>query len=324
MKVSSKSLSAKTLNNRLKKDAIVLKHKLQRLEDQWSTQRKSLLIDSLLREYLVNPIYTINDCGIQYVIDGVQRLSTIRDFFDDKFRLSKNLESVEINGNLYEIAGKKYSKLDDEVKDELDSAQIQIHEITEYTEKDVREMFSRLNGGKALNATQQFTPLYSDELGDVIASISALPFFEARLTPAQLKSSVDQSVVLETLMLCEASKDYDFSSFSKKAKIAFIEYYNDNINQNKISLITESVVKLDNILPVDTKIPKTTLPFLCYSSYRVLKDKKGYDKFATKVKEFLDGYDSNEEYKASLSNGTSSSESVKARFTYWRNMLHSL
>ena len=54
MKVSSKSLSAKTLNNRLKKDAIVLKHKLQRLEDQWSTQRKSLLIDSLLREYLVN------------------------------------------------------------------------------------------------------------------------------------------------------------------------------------------------------------------------------------------------------------------------------
>lgn len=323
MKVSSKNIACKTLVSRIEKNNILLKHKLQRPEGQWSTRTQSLLIDTLLRGYLTNPVFTVIDNSVQYAIDGVQRLSTLRRFFNDEFKLSKGLEPVFINGTEYEISGKKYSKLDEDLKDELESSQILVYEITDYTDKDIRELFSRLNGGKSLNSTQQFTPLYSDELGDIIADLTSLPFFEERLSPAQLKSSVDQSVVLETLMLCEASKEYDFVSFSKKSKMAFIEYYNDKINLDKINLIKDSINKLDNIL-TDAKIPKTTLPFLCYSSYRVLKDKKGYDKFAKKVNEFLDGYENNEEYKASLSNGTSSGESVKSRFNYWRNIVHSL
>ena len=323
MKISSKNIATKTLVNRLKKNQINLKHKLQRKEGQWSTKTKSLLIDTLLRGYPTNPVFTVIDDGIQSAIDGVQRLSTLKRFFNDEFKLSKGLEPVIINGVEYKISGKKYSKLEDELKDELDSAQILVYEIIEYTAKDIRELFSRLNGGKPLNSAQQFTPLYSDELGDIIADLTNLPFFEARLSPAQLRSSVDQSVVLETLMLCEASRDYDFVSFSKKSKMTFIEYYNDKINLDKINLIKESIIKLDDILP-DTKITKTTLPFLCYASYRALKDKRGYDKFAAKVNEFLDGYETNEEYKASLSNGTSSSESVKFRFEYWRKIMHSL
>lgn len=33
------------------------------------------------------------------IIDGVQRLSTIRDYLDNKFTLSKDLEPVTVNGN---------------------------------------------------------------------------------------------------------------------------------------------------------------------------------------------------------------------------------
>lgn len=59
-------------------------------------------------------------------------------------------------------------------------------------------------------------------------------------------------------------------------------------------------------------------------SYRALKDKCGYEKFATKVKTFIDTYDDNTEYKEYLSNGTSSTESVQGRFKYWRNIMHAL
>ena len=202
MKVNVKGIPAKTLISRLKKEQINLEHRLQRKEGQWSTKTQSLLIDTLLRGYLINPVFTVVDNDKQFVIDGVQRLSTLRRFYNYEFRLSRDLDSVVVNGEEYKIAGKKYSKLDENLKDELDTAQIQVYEISDYTDKDIREMFSRLNSGKSLNSTQQFTPLYSDELGDIIANLSSLPFFEARLTPAQLKSSVDQSVVLETLMLC--------------------------------------------------------------------------------------------------------------------------
>lgn len=326
MKISRENKPAKTLVNKLKKKDISLKHKLQRREGCWNRGAKALLIDSLIRGYLVNPIYMIEETDSenqkkQYVIDGVQRLSTLRSYCDDEFPLSKDLEPVVIRETEYQIAGKKYSSLDDAVRDELDGAQITTYEITEYTDKDVREMFRRLNSGKGLNTSQKLTPDMSDELSDAISEITSLPFFEKRLSGAQLNSSVDQAIALEILMLCATTKDNEFTSFTGKDRKNFIKYYNDKVESDKISLIKDAVNKLDASLEDEVKIPKTSISVLCYASYRMLKDKKSYEKFALKVVEFITDYDNNTEYKDKLSNGTNSSEAVKYRFAYWRNIL---
>ena len=42
------------------------------------------------------------------------------------------------------------------------------------------------------------------------------------------------------------------------------------------------------------------------------------------VNNFLENYDSNDEYKAFTQQGTSSSESVKGRLEYWRNIIREL
>lgn len=231
MKVSRENCPVKPLIGKMKREKIVLKHKLQRRESVWSNPNKSLLIDSLLRGYIVPPVYTISEDGVQYVIDGVQRLSTLKGFYNDEFAISKKAEPVIIEGTEYNIAGLKFSKLDQVVKDELDSSAITVYEITEYTDKDVREMFRRLNSGKPLNTSQKLTPDMSDEFSNAIFDIVSLPFFEKRLTSAQLKSSVDQSIALETLMLCSTNKDNDFASFRGKDKENFIKFYNDKVEQ---------------------------------------------------------------------------------------------
>ena len=115
MKVSSPNKPVQTIINKIKREAIIFKHKLQRREGVWNKSQKSLLIDSLLRGYLINPSYTVIENGKQYVIDGVQRLSTIADYVEDKFSLSKDLEPIVLDGEIYEIAGKKFSKLDEKV-----------------------------------------------------------------------------------------------------------------------------------------------------------------------------------------------------------------
>lgn len=323
MKVSSSNKPLQPLMNKVKREKIVFTHRLQRREGAWSTKVKSLLIDSLLRGYPVNPVYTIVE-EKQAVIDGVQRLSTCYNYMNDGFALSKNLEPVEIDGNLYEIAGKKFSKLDDVVKDALSSAQIQVYEITEYTDKEIRTMFSRLNGGKALNSVQKMTPEMSDDLSNTIFDIVSHPFFAKVLTPAQLKSSVDQSIALEILMLSEVSNEYDFGSFSRKDKEKFILYYNDKVNANKVKMIKQGLDKLDEIFDENVKIPKTSVSFVIYIYYRCIKDKKSISKLTDIVKTFLDEYDSNEEYKAFIQQGTSSGESVKTRLQYWRNIIREL
>lgn len=323
MKVSGSNKALQTLTNKIKRGNIIFTHKLQRREGVWNRSQRSLLIDSLLRGYPVNPIYTIID-DKQAVIDGVQRLSTCNDFINDGFALSKNLESIEIDGNVYEIAGRKFSKLDDIVKDELMSAQIQVYEITEYTDKEVREMFRRLNAGKPLNTVQKLTPDMSDELSNIVFDITSHPFFEKVLTPAQLKSSVDQSIALEILMLSEMSNEYDFGSFSRSDKQKFVQYYNDKVNTGKVELIKQALNKLDEAFDENIKIPKTSVSFICYSCYRVIKDKKSVSRFIEIVNDFLENYDNNEEYKSTLSEGTTSSESVKFRMNYWRNIIRTM
>ena len=288
MNIASKNKPVQTIFNQIKRGNIVLTHKLQRREGAWNKQQKSLLVDSLLRGYAVNPTYTVIEANVHSVIDGVQRFSTLVGFMNDEFSLSKNLQPVKIGNDSYEIAGKKFSKLDDPVKDELSSAQIQVYEITEYTDKDIREMFRRLNSGKPLNTVQKMTPDMSDELCAAVSCIIEHPFFEKVLTGAQLKSSVDMAIALEVLMLSEMSNEYDFGSFSR------------------------------------TEIPKTSISMIIYGMYRILKDNKSTEKYIAAVKDFLENYDSNEAYIKFTKEGTSHAENVKGRLDYFRNMVKNI
>lgn len=324
MKVSSGNKPVQTLTNKVKRGNIVLKHKLQRREGVWNKETKSLLIDSLLRGYIVNPIHTISESNKQYVIDGVQRLSTLSSFLNDEFALSKNLKPVEIENESYEISGKKFSKLDEPVADALNSAQIQVYEITEYTDKDVREMFSRLNSGKPLNTSQKLTPNMSDYMSDAIVDIVSHTFFEKVLTPAQFKSSVDQAIAMEVLMLCATTEGYEIASFSRKDKEKFIEQHNYDQQDEKVALIKQALDKLDENFDDDVKIPKTSLSFIIFAVCRVIKEKKGMAKAMDAIKDFLDNYDSNEEYKGYITQGTSGSESINNRLQFWRNIVKTL
>ena len=324
MKVSSPNKPVQTITNKIKRGEISFKHKLQRPEGVWNKPQKSLLIDSLIRGYLINPTYTGIEDKKQYVIDGVQRLSTIYSYINDEFALSRGLDPVEIDGEMYEISGKRFSKLDEKLQDEFKSAQVCICEITEYTDKDVREMFRRINSGKALNSMQKLTPDMSDELSLTMSKIIAHPFIQKNLTDAQLKSSVDLSIALETLMLSEMSAEYDFGSFKKSDRDKFVHYYNDKVNNAKVKLILKCLDKLDEEFGESVKIPQTSFSMILYSGYRTLKDNKSFSKFVILLKDFLDNYEYNEEYKAFVQQGTSSAESVKARLDYWRGKIREL
>lgn len=324
MEFVCRNKTLQNITNQIKKDNILLNHRLQRREGQWNRQMKSDLIDSLLRGYPINPTYTVKDNGKLYTIDGVQRFSTIRDYRNDKFSLSSTLESVIVNGSEKEIAGKKFSKLDEDVQEALLSSELQVYEITDYTDKDIREMFRRQNSGKPLNSVQKSTASQSDELSNVISDIVSHPFFEKVLTNAQLKSSVDTSIAIEVLMLSEMSNEYDFGSFRNTDKIKFIQYYNDKVNVNKVENIKQALSKLNEAFEEGTKVPKTSISLVIYGMYRVIRDKKSTEKYITLVKDFLDNYDTNEDYLQYCQSGTSNADNVKGRIEAFRNMLRAI
>ena len=95
MNSTCRTKTISSIVNKLENGGIVLTHKLQRDEGQWHTQQKGFLIDSILRQYPVNPTYAVEDNGTYAVIDGVQRLSTLRDFINDIFGYDFDLKRKE-------------------------------------------------------------------------------------------------------------------------------------------------------------------------------------------------------------------------------------
>ena len=94
-------------------------HPFQRKEGQWTRYMESLEVDSLLRGYSINLVYVWKKDNKNYVIEGKQRITTLQKYKGDKFPLSKKLDPVIVDGETYEIAGKRFSQLDEVVQDKL-------------------------------------------------------------------------------------------------------------------------------------------------------------------------------------------------------------
>lgn len=122
-------------NNRLE-----LKPDFQRNE-VWSRAAQIMLIDTIIKGIPIPKIYikSVMHNGNTYrvVIDGQQRLTAILKFVKNKLRLSKPY-SGEYEGSLF-------SDLPDEVQNEILRYKIDINEIFNPSEEEIRDLYSRVN-----------------------------------------------------------------------------------------------------------------------------------------------------------------------------------
>lgn len=323
MDYTSKTRSLQSLVKDMNKGTINLSHKLQRPEGQWNRKQKSDLIDSLLRHYPINPTYAIvEENGTLSVIDGVQRLSTIRDYVGNKFALSKDMNTVTVNGEEKNLSGLKFEKLDEDTKSEILNAELQIYRMTQCTETDIREMFRRQNAGKPLNSKLLRVVKESDEFSDAVYSLANHPFMNKLMSPAQRKNGTDRDTIVQTFMLVATNQENDFTSFKAKDIDMFVSQYADQYI-NRADILKEAMNKFDESFD-EIKIPVTSIPQILYSGYRIIKDKKSFTKLVDKVADFCINYDSNDEYKQFVQNGTGSKENVRGRFDYWRSIVREL
>lgn len=140
--------------------------------NRWDRKKKSLLIESLLLNVPVPPIFLFErDYNSYEVMDGRQRLQSITEFLEDGFSLS-SLEFWK------ELEGKTFSKLPDVLRKGLlrrtISAIVLLAETKSTEEIDVRMvLFKRLNtGGIQLNAQELRNALYPGTYNDMLLRLS--------------------------------------------------------------------------------------------------------------------------------------------------------
>ena len=141
---------------------------------RWDNKQKSLLIESLLMNVPIPPVFLYEVDYAKYeVMDGQQRLSTIREYFGNEFELSGLIKWAGLNG-------RRWADLPNRIKAGLDrrsmSAVILLAETGRSAEEaqEIRRFaFERLNtGGVKLNPQETRNCIYGGAFNDLLHELS--------------------------------------------------------------------------------------------------------------------------------------------------------
>lgn len=106
--------SVQYLYDLMKRGKIVLEVPFQR-KQIWKSDKSSSLIESIIMNVPIPPLYFAEEeNGNWLVLDGLQRLSSIKDFYDNEYALTKLEVLTELNKRKYkDLPPKSRSLLDD-------------------------------------------------------------------------------------------------------------------------------------------------------------------------------------------------------------------
>jgi len=166
---------------------------------RWTKKQKSLLIESLLLNIPIPPIYLYErEYHIYEVVDGRQRLEAIKDFFQDKFKL-KNLEYINFNGKFFKDFTTDEKRL---LQRRSISATVLLTESKGFDEVDLRMiLFNRLNtGGVKLNAQELRNAIFSGKFNDLLIDLSQNSIFRQLWNiPNPIKGQTDYNKLIKML-----------------------------------------------------------------------------------------------------------------------------
>lgn len=157
-----------------KREKYILKPKYQR-RITWDNKKRSKLIESFIMNIPVPPVFIYETEFNKYqVMDGLQRISAIIDFYDEKYPLTDLSEWKELNGMYYNNLPKK-------VKEGIDRRQLSVITLLKESTKDKykedamkKMVFERLNtGGVTLEDQEIRNALYGGKFNDLCISLSS-------------------------------------------------------------------------------------------------------------------------------------------------------
>lgn len=155
------------------KEVINLRPEYQR-RLRWAPKKKSQLIESLLLNIPIPPIFLYESEFARYeVMDGQQRLNAIHDFLENNFALT-GLDKLSF------LDGRRYNKLPPNLRRGLDRASISAIVLLQETKSDQsdpfivrRYVFERLNtGGEPLNPQEIRNSIFRGAFNDLIVRLA--------------------------------------------------------------------------------------------------------------------------------------------------------
>jgi len=251
--VEPKSLDA--LIKRIQHKEIDMNTDFQRHAELWDNCKMSRLIESILIRFPLPAFYfDASDENNWLIVDGLQRLSTIRKFvLDQKLRLNGLEFLTELNGKTFDKLHRKYQR-------RIEECPVTVYMIKPGTPEDVKySIFRRINtGGLSLNNQEIRNALAKPKDRELLEELANLKDSKTMLGDLS-KRMKDQELVLRFWAF------YHFDYLDKKNKKEIASFLDKAL---------EDIKKSDDTYRANVKDKYSTAIRRCYK----LLGKSGFEK----------------------------------------------
>lgn len=248
IRIQLKQDTLRNLIDRLRENEIDLNTEFQRYGDLWDHGRMSRLIESILIRFPLPAFYfdsTNDDCWL--VVDGLQRLSSIKKFVIDAEKNSKKCLRLSGLEYLKDLNGKTYGDLNRTYKRRIAECPVTYFQILPGTPDEVKySIFRRINtGGLTLTNQEIRNAMAKEDQRKFLRNLANNPYLKMTMGD-QTKRMMDHELVLRFLAFYY--KDYtgskkniaefldeamdDVGKYSEKEKKALEKAFSDGIERS--------------------------------------------------------------------------------------------
>ena len=203
MKIIRNTKPIADLYKDMKSGNMTINKEYQRSSGLWPGNARSFFIDTILNDYPFPKIvlWQVVDLRTKQtrteIIDGQQRMTTIRDYMDNKFKLSSVSK---------EFAGFYYDDLPEDVQHDFLSYEVSLDTVLSGTREEILEIFRRINSYTlALNKSEQRYATYQGEFKWFISKLTDLfyPFLSkyAILSEREISRMEDDDLIAELCLM---------------------------------------------------------------------------------------------------------------------------
>lgn len=276
MKIRKQTYSLDQYLKLMQNETIRTDQECQRLSGQWNSNMVNELISTVLTGNYIPPVIlgeeTVNGITKQWIIDGLQRSSSLSLFKYGNKRITKNVDEfivtyqrkvMDENGNPkrddrgeiiweslnFDIRNKTYDQLPEELQDKFNEYQIETVIHQDCDTMDISKLVKKFNNHVAMNTNQRaFT--YIENFATEIRKITQNRFF-LDLYSGSARDKINgkfERLVADVVILCNYPEE-----FKKETKKNF-EWLNENASLYDFESIDGLLTNLTDSLEVTPEI----------------------------------------------------------------------
>lgn len=284
-------------------------HPQQRKSGQWSKETRDNFIVTAIKNEDFDPIKIceqLTEKGVVlWLIDGLQRSTTIENYKSGRFKLGRNINPSHIEyqeatrdeeGNItyqnvtYDLRGKAYKDLPEKLKEDFDNCPVDVVKHLDCTDEEVGRHITRYNSGQSMNPAQKIVA-YMCNVAKHVKRLANHSFFNDCAIYSEkkdLNGDIDKTVseIVMGINFFESWKSKDAKKIGK--------FLNENATEDMFNKVENYLDDLLEVVTPDvgTKLFDTknaAISFMLYDRFKILGfSKEVFGEFLSTYETFKD------------------------------------